>query len=70
MSQLRIKGLILYLEPPLSPNEREMLDTIRQVQRGLGVDPSEERFWESLKYVKNMDTLKENYDRVWSVSSS
>ncbi|KAI9766153.1 MAG: hypothetical protein M1840_006720 [Geoglossum simile] len=64
MLQLRIKGLISYLEPPLSPNEREMLDTIRQVQRRIEIDASEERFWESLKYVKNIDIPEENRDEA------
>jgi hypothetical protein len=47
-------------KPPLSPDEREMLDRTRQLQEGIGTDPSAKGFWEDLKYVENIDIPEEN----------
>ena len=53
-------------EPSLSPVEREMLDTTRQLQTEIRLDPSEKEFWEALKGVQGIDISepKETYDKV------
>jgi hypothetical protein len=52
--------------PSSAAAEREMLDTARQLQTEIRLDPSEKEFWEALKGVQDIDIseLKETYDKV------
>ncbi|KAI9772427.1 MAG: hypothetical protein M1840_000630 [Geoglossum simile] len=50
MLSFRIRSLVSLLNPPLSADALEMLDTVRELQKSMiGFDPWEEEFWEALR---------------------